>query len=250
MNDDGSFREVYFNGEGYKGKELYDFLERNIRKGYYLPEDNRDKKSYCQDLMWFAWSNENSPVFGKEKMATFERYFLGEKESHEERKDPYYRIIEDETMSVAVCENILKEFGLNSKKSHIINGHMPVKLKKGESPVKGNGRLFIIDGGFSKAYQKTTGIAGYTLVYNSYGRRIVTHMPFESRERAIIDETDICESTSYTEKLAYRQFVADTDDGKVLKKRIEDLELLLKAYRNGKIREVNEKDVQSRVWHD
>lgn len=250
MNDDGSFREVYFNGEGYKGKELYDFLERNIRKGYYLPEDNRDKKCYCQDLMWFAWSNENSPVFGKEKMATFERYFLGEKESHEERKDPYYRIIEDETMSVAVCENILKEFGLNSKKSHIINGHMPVKLKKGESPVKGNGRLFIIDGGFSKAYQKTTGIAGYTLVYNSYGLRIVTHMPFESRERAIIDETDICESTSYTEKLAYRQFVADTDDGKVLKKRIEDLELLLKAYRNGKIREVNEKNVQSRVWHD
>ena len=250
MHEDGTFREVYFNGVGYKGKELYDFLEKNIRRGYYLPEESYDKKLYCQDLMWFAWSNENSPVFGKEKMATFERYFLGEKESHEERKDPYYRIIEDEEISMGVCENILKEFGLNSKNSHIINGHMPVKLKKGESPVKGNGRLFIIDGGFSKAYQKTTGIAGYTLVYNSYGIRIVTHLPFESRERAIIDETDICESTSYTEKLRYRQYVADTDDGKVLKRRIEDLELLLKAYRNGKIREVNAKDVTSRVWHD
>lgn len=238
MHEDGSFREVYFNGKGYKGKELYDFLEENIRKGYYLPEESAEKKLYCQDLMWFSWSNENSPVFGKEKMATFERYFLGEKESHEERKDPYYRLIEDEEVSGTVCENILKEFGLNSSNSHIINGHMPVKLKKGESPVKGNGRLFIIDGGFSKAYQKTTGIAGYTLVYNSYGLRIVTHLPFESRERAIIDETDICESTSYTEKLRYRQYVADTDDGKVLKRRIEDLELLLKAYRNGKIREV------------
>ena len=250
MHEDGAFREVYFNGVGYKGKALYDFLEKNIRRGYYLPEDSYEKKLYCQDLMWFAWSNENSPVFGKEKMATFERYFLGEKESHEERKDPYYRIIEDDEMSMGVCENILKEFGLNSENSHIINGHMPVKLKKGESPVKGNGRLFIIDGGFSKAYQKTTGIAGYTLVYNSYGLRIVTHLPFESRERAIMDETDICESTSYTEKLRYRQYVADTDDGKVLKKRIEDLELLLKAYRNGKIREVNEKNVASRVWHD
>ena len=237
MNDDGTFREVYFQGKGYKGKELYDFIESNVRKGYYLPEDDTDKKAYSQDLMWFAWSNENSPVFGKEKMATFERYFLGEKESHEERKDPYYRLIEDETVSKQVCENILREFGLDSEISHIINGHMPVKLKKGESPVKGKGKLFIIDGGFSKAYQKTTGIAGYTLVYNSYEIKLVTHLPFESREKAIIEETDICESTSYTEKLTNRQFVADTDIGKVLKQRIEDLELLLKAYRNGKIRE-------------
>lgn len=240
MNEDGTFREVYFKGKGYKGKALYDFIESSVRKGYYLPDDNEDKKLYCQDLMWFAWSNENSPVFGKEKMATFERYFLGEKESHEERKDPYYRLIENEQMSEKVCDSIIREFGLDPQVAHIVNGHMPVKLKKGESPIKGNGKLFIIDGGFSKAYQKTTGIAGYTLVYNSYGLKLVTHLPFESREKAIIEETDICENISIIEKLAYRQYVADTDNGKILQQKIHDLELLLKAYRNGKLREIAE----------
>lgn len=157
MNEDGSFREVYLQGKGYRGKALYDFIEKNVRRGYYLPES--EEKAYGQDLMWFAWTNENSPVFGKEKMATFERYFLGEKDTHEERKDPYYRLIEDENVNEKICDNIIREFGLDPKTAHIINGHMPVKLKKGESPVKGNGKLFIIDGGFSKAYQKTTGIA-------------------------------------------------------------------------------------------
>lgn len=128
MNEDGSFREVYLQGKGYKGKALYDFIEKNVRRGYYLPES--EAKTYGQDLMWFAWTNENSPVFGKEKMATFERYFLGEKDTHEERKDPYYRLIEDETISETVCDNIIREFGLDPKKAHIINGHMPVKLKK------------------------------------------------------------------------------------------------------------------------
>ena len=235
MNEDGSFREVYFQGKGYKGKALYDFIEKNVRRGYYLPES--EEKTYGQDLMWFAWTNENSPVFGKEKMATFERYFLGEKDTHEERKDPYYRLIEDENINEQICDNIIREFGLDPKTAHIINGHMPVKLKKGESPVKGNGKLFIIDGGFSKAYQKTTGIAGYTLVYNSYGLKLVTHLPFESAEKAIKEETDICEDINVIEKLLERKYVADTDNGKVIQQKINDLELLLKAYRNGKLRE-------------
>ena len=174
-------------------------------------------------------------------MATFERYFLGEPEVQEERKDPYYRLIEDERVCEEICNNILREFKLNPENGHIINGHMPVKLKKGESPIKGNGKLFIIDGGFSKAYQKTTGIAGYTLVYNSYGLKLVTHMPFESLERAIIEETDICEDICVVEKLLERQYVADTDNGQILKRKIGDLELLLKAYRNGELRENAEK---------
>ena len=212
-----------------------------MRKGYYLPESEAEEKTYGQDLTWFAWSNENSPVFGKEKMATFERYFLGEPEVQEERKDPYYRLIEDERVCEEICNNILREFKLNPEDGHIINGHMPVKLKKGESPIKGNGKLFIIDGGFSKAYQKTTGIAGYTLVYNSYGLKLVTHMPFESLERAIIEETDICEDICVVEKLLERQYVADTDNGQILKRKIGDLELLLKAYRNVELRENEEK---------
>ena len=241
LNEDGSFREVYLRGKGYKGQALYDFIEQYVRKGYYLPESEAEEKTYGQDLTWFAWSNENSPVFGKEKMATFERYFLGEPEVQEERKDPYYRLIEDERVCEEICNNILREFKLNPENGHIINGHMPVKLKKGESPIKGNGKLFIIDGGFSKAYQKTTGIAGYTLVYNSYGLKLVTHMPFESLERAIIEETDICEDICVVEKLLERQYVADTDNGQILKRKIGDLELLLKAYRNGELRENAEK---------
>lgn len=237
LNADGTFREVYFQGQGYRGKALYDFIESNVRKGYYVDDTESAEKSYSKDLIWFAWSNENSPVFGKEKMATFERYFLGEPETQEERKDPYYRLIEDDKVSEQVCDNIIKEFGLDPEFSHIVNGHMPVKLKAGENPVKGNGKLFIIDGGFSKAYQKTTGIAGYTLVYNSFGLRLVTHLLFEGTEKAIMDETDICGNISVIQKLRDRQYVADTDNGQVLKQKIEDLELLLKAYRNGEIRE-------------
>lgn len=136
LNEDGSFREVYLRGKGYKGQALYDFIEQYVRKGYYLPESEAEEKTYGQDLTWFAWSNENSPVFGKEKMATFERYFLGEPEVQEERKDPYYRLIEDERVCEEICNNILREFKLNPENGHIINGHMPVKLKKGESRLK------------------------------------------------------------------------------------------------------------------
>lgn len=232
FNEDGTFRSVCLKGKEYKGKALYDFLEAYARKGYYLtscPEE----KGYGQDIMWYTWSSENSPVYGKAKMATFERYLLSESELQEERKDFYYKLIEKEE----ICDKIIKEFGLEPKTAHVINGHMPVKSKAGENPVKGGGKLMIIDGGFSKAYQPTTGIAGYTLVYNSYGLRLVTHEPFESFEKSIADETDIRSDFTMVKEFEQRQKVADTDVGRSMKKSIKDLEILLEAYRQGIIRE-------------
>ena len=232
FNEDGTFRKVHLNGKSLSGKALYDFVEAWIRKGYYSEEGSEDK-AYGQDIMWFTWSNVNSPVFGKEKMATFERYFINEPSLREERKDYYYQLINDEK----ICRKILVEFGMDPDISHIINGHMPVKFKKGESPIKGNGKLLIIDGGFSKAYQSTTGIAGYTLIYNSYGLRLVTHEPFQSLEKAIIEETDIKSDYMLVARAVKRKMVADTDRGRQMKKDIDNLEELLKAYRSGLIRE-------------
>lgn len=232
FNEDGTFREVTLKGQQLKGKSLYDFLENYARKGYYMT-NQPEEKLYGQDIMWFIWSNENSPVYGKEKMATFERYFLSDRGIQEERKDYYYKLIEDED----VCKRIIKEFGLDPETAHVVNGHMPVKLKSGESPVKGNGKLLIIDGGFSKAYQATTGIAGYTLVYNSYGLRLAAHEPFESFEQSIIDEKDIRSDYTLVARFPVRQRVADTDSGKKMKENIEDLNRLLDAYRAGILRE-------------
>jgi fructose-1,6-bisphosphatase-3 len=232
FNEDGTFRNVTLGGQQYSGRSLYDFLENCARKGYYMDSDS-EEKLYGQDIMWFIWSNVDSPVYGKEKMATFERYFINEPSLREERKDYYYKLIEREE----ICDMIIREFGLNPENAHIVNGHMPVKFKAGESPIKGNGKLLIIDGGFSKAYQNTTGIAGYTLIYNSYGLRLVTHEPFESLEKAIIDETDIHSNITVVEKVNERRMVADTDIGHQLKKDIESLERLLDAYRSGLIRE-------------
>lgn len=233
LNKDGSFRKVHLGGHTYSGKELYDYLESHARKGYYL-KGNADEKLYGQDIMWYIWSNENSPVYGKEKMATFERYFMDDVHLKEERKDDYYRLVERED----ICDLIIREFGLDPETAHIINGHMPVRPKLGESPIKGNGKLLIIDGGFSRAYQETTGIAGYTLVYNSYGLRLVTHKPFESLEKAIIEETDIHSDQLVVKRFKERLHVADTDNGLVIMETIKDLELLLDAYRQGIIREV------------
>ena len=230
--EDGTFRDVTLKGRKYSGKALYDFLESCARKGYYMSSDP-EERLYGQDIMWFIWSNVDSPVYGKEKMATFERYFINEPSLREERKDYYYKLIEREE----ICDMILREFGMDPKRSHIVNGHMPVKFKKGESPIKGNGKLLIIDGGFSKAYQKTTGIAGYTLIYNSYGLRLVTHEPFESLEKAIIEETDIHSNITVVQLVNERRMVADTDIGKQIRKDIVDLEQLLDAYRRGLLRE-------------
>ena len=232
FNEDGSFRSITLHGASYKGKALYDFLEAYARKGYYMT-NCPEEKGYGQDIMWYIWSSENSPVYGKAKMATFERYLLSDASLQEERKDFYYKLIEKEE----ICDKIIEEFGLDPKTAHVINGHMPVKSKAGENPVKGGGKLMIIDGGFSKAYQPTTGIAGYTLVYNSYGLRLVTHEPFESFEKSVADETDIRSDFTMVKEFERRQKVADTDVGKSMRESIGDLEMLLEAYRQGIIRE-------------
>ena len=183
--------------------------------------------------MWYIWLGENSPLFGKDKMATFERYFLADRESHTEKKNSYYRYLEDEK----TADMILAEFGLQGEDSHIINGHMPVKSKNGENPIKCGGKVLVIDGGFSKAYQKETGIAGYTLIYNSYGFILAAHEPFESRSAAIEQESDIYSDDIIVKRTASRKLVGDTDTGQQLKEKIGDLEQLLKAYREGRIAE-------------
>lgn len=231
LNEDGSFRKVTLGGCEYSGKGLYDILESYARKGYYREESA--EKEYGMDIMWYIWSNENSPVYGKEKMATFERYFIEDKAVQDEKKNEYYKLIENEK----VVGHILNEFGLNIRDSHIINGHMPVELKKGETPIRCKGKVLIIDGGLSKAYQKKTGIAGYTLIYNSYGLRLVSHEPFESKEMAIARESDIHSDTVLVEQVPRRRSVADTDIGKEIEESIIDLTNLLSAYRDGTIRE-------------
>ncbi|ROR23613.1 fructose-1,6-bisphosphatase-3 [Mobilisporobacter senegalensis] len=232
LNEDGTFREVEIGEYYYSGKKLYDVLEYNIRKGYYA-YDNKEEKTFGQDIIWYIWSNENSPVYGKEKMATFERYFLTDKEIQREKKNYYYNLFEKEE----IVNQILKEFGLDTTDTHIINGHMPVELKKGESPIKCNGKLLIIDGGFSKSYQAKTGIAGYTLIYNSYGLRLISHEPFTSKEEVIANESDIHSDTLIVERANIRRFVKDTDIGKDIMERINGLEELLNAYHNGLIKE-------------
>ncbi|MBR3684017.1 MAG: fructose-1,6-bisphosphatase [Lachnospiraceae bacterium] len=230
MDEDGNFKVVNVYGKEYKGRELYDVLDSYARKGYYSSQDNAEKLRGL-DVLWYIWAGPNSPVYGKDKMTTFERYFIEDKASHKERKNAYYRLMEDES----VVNKILEEFGLDTKYSHIINGHVPVELKKGETPIKCGGKLLVIDGGFSRAYQEKTGIAGYTLVANSYGMRLVSHEPFTSSEEAIKNESDIFSDTITVETTRRRQSVADTDIGASLKESIYQLEELLEAYRQGVI---------------
>ncbi len=228
MDESGCFNKVNVYGEEYSGKELYDVLEHYARKGYYA-HNNLQEKLKGQDIIWYIWAGPNSPVFGKDKMATFERYFLLDKEMHKETKNSYYRLLDNEE----VINKILREFGLDESHSHIVNGHVPVELKKGESPIKCGGKLLIIDGGFSKAYQDKTGIAGYTLVVNSYGMRLVAHEPFESTESAILHESDIFSDSIILETTSLRQKIADTEIGMELRESIHQLEELLQAYRDG-----------------
>lgn len=230
MDEEGNFSKVNIYGGEYSGKALYDVLEQYARKGYYS-NHNLQEKLKGQDIIWYIWAGPNSPVFGKDKMATFERYFVEEKEAHTETKNSYYRLLDNEE----IINKILVEFGLDAEKSHIVNGHVPVELKKGESPVKCGGKLLIIDGGFSKAYQDKTGIAGYTLVANSYGMRLVAHEPFESTESAIINESDIYSDSVILETSTTRQKIADTDIGAELRESIHQLNELLQAYRYGSI---------------
>ncbi len=230
MDEKGNFKAVDVDGKRYRGKELYDILDNYARKGYYSKNDPAGMRR-AQDYIWYIWAGPNSPVFGKDKMATFERYFIEDKETHKEIKNSYYSLLDNEE----VLNRILEEFGLDTHKSHIINGHVPVELKKGESPIKCDGKLLIIDGGFSKAYQSKTGIAGYTLVANSHGMRLVAHEPFESTEAAILHESDIFSDSTVVEVAANRIRVSDTDIGRELRESIKQLELLLQAYRDGSI---------------
>lgn len=234
LDEEGNFLKVNVFGKEYSGKALYDILDTYARRGYYASRESGDKAK-GEDILWYIWTGPNSLVFGKDKMTTFERYFIEDKETHVETKNAYYRLYDNEE----IVDKILREFGLDATKSHIVNGHVPVERKKGESPIKCNGKLLVIDGGFSKAYQHKTGIAGYTLVANSYGMRLVSHEPFESTEAAIRKESDIFSDSIVVETALRRQCVADTDIGVELKESIHQLEELLDAYREGVLVEKN-----------
>lgn len=225
MRKDGTFERITFGGKEYRGKELMDYLGRQIHNAYFMP-DGQQEKQEALDLMWYLWCGAKSPVFGKDKMTTFEHYFVEDRAAHKENMNPYYKLSESEE----VCCRILEEFGLPVEGSHIINGHVPVKLKDGEKPVKAGGKLFIIDGGLSKAYQSTTGIAGYTLIYNSHQLSLAEHMPFDPKK-------DSTPKVSMVERMPRRIMVADTDKGRELKAQIADLKELVAAYREGLIKE-------------
>lgn len=230
LDENGDFLKVNVFGQMYSGKELYDVLELYARKGFYASDDLEEKRK-GQDILWYIWTGPNSPVFGKDKMATFERYFLAEKDFHKEKKNPYYRFVDNEE----IMKKILNEFGLDNKHAYIVNGHVPVEQSKGQSPVHCDGKLLIIDGGFSKAYQEKTGIAGYTLVANSHELKLVALEPFTSLEEAIRKDTEIISTELVVKRFTRRLRVADTDIGAELRDSIVYLEKLLHAYREGTI---------------
>ncbi len=229
MTADGEFKEVNIGGKRVKGRALYDELENWVRRGRYSHDE--EERNYGLDVFWFIWSNENSPLFGKDKMATFERYFLSHSDRVNERKDPYYSFLNDKR----VVKKIFEEFGIDYKTGHIINGHVPVKI--GTSPIYCDGKVLIIDGGFSKAYYSTTGIAGYTLVFNSRELKLVALEPFVSKEDAIKNEIDIHSSTTLVDYSMKRERIADTDSGREMAENISDLKKLMLAYKSGRIRE-------------
>jgi fructose-1,6-bisphosphatase-3 len=231
MNEDGSFKGFEVAEQEFSAKAFMDRTDQLSRQGYFA--DDPEQRQYGQDAMWYLWSGAQSPLFGKDKMSTFERYFIEDKKTHEEKMNPYYAFRDQEE----TARLILQEFGLNPNTAHIINGHVPVKVKKGERPIKAGGRLFVIDGGFAKAYQTKTGIAGYTLIYNSYGLLLTAHDPFESTQKAIEEEQDIHSKTEVVETHQIRLRVKDTDLGREMQQQIQDLQQLLHAYRVGLIKE-------------
>lgn len=232
MTESGDFKSVNVNGCELSGKALLDKLDRLSRTAYYNKKGEKIVDD-CVDYMWYMWCGPDSPLFDKTKMATFERYFIEDKKTHMEGKGFYYSVIDKGDN----CLKVLNEFGLDPDTSHIINGHVPVKFKKGETPIKAGGRRLVIDGGFSKAYQGETGIAGYTLIFNSFGLQLVQHEPFESTEKAIEDGRDILSTKFVVEEVKKRVTVRDTDIGVELIKQVDDLHDLLIAYRRGLIKE-------------
>ena len=227
LNEDGTFLNVTMEGRTFSGKTYMDYCEKKLRDGY----NKRTKK--LLDFFWYIWCAPISPLFGKNKMTTFERMFIDEKEAHIEEKQPYFSLQDSET----ICNMILSEFGVDFKNGHIVNGHIPVKFKSGENPVKANGKLILIDGGMSKTYRKQTGIAGYTLIFNSYGLAITSHSPFESIDAIVESNMEMMSQRYVVEKVERRISVKDTDIGKKLLEDIEDLNNLLFLYNSGAIPE-------------
>ncbi|MDY4561725.1 MAG: fructose-1,6-bisphosphatase [Peptostreptococcus porci] len=231
LNEDGSFMGMKLKGVMYRGKALLDKMESLVREAYF--ENDVEKRKYGVDLFWYLWTGKCSSLFGKDDMTTFERYFIEDKESHIENKNPYFNLRED----MEVLKRIFDEFDMDFDEDHIINGHVPVKYKKGEKPVKANGKVFVIDGGFSRAYQSKTGMAGYTLIYNSRTLQLVAHEPFTSKEDAVENERDIISSSVLVEHKLERRMIKDTNDGEQLAEKVEDLKKLLAAYKIGLIKE-------------
>ena len=231
LNEDGSLMETDVFGQKYKGRALYDVMERYVRAAF--DDSDPEMRKRGRDLLWYMWLGEGSPLFAKSKMATFELYLIAEKEARKEVKNPFYAYQNDEH----VMAGIFEDFGMDPATSRIVCGHVPVKAKDGEDPVRCGGRVLTIDGGFSKAYQPTTGIAGYTLISNSHGFVLAAHEPLESTRAAVVNEQDIHSSRRVVERVEKRTLVADTDTGKELKRQIVDLEQLLEAYRTGEVAE-------------
>lgn len=232
LNEDGTLREVKVLDTPVKGKELMQRVEQMVRTAFDDAAED-DEQAYARDYFWYLWCGPDSPLFDKSKMATFERYFIAEKETHVEEKGWYYKLRDD----AVVCDRLMDDFGVHGRHRHIINGHVPVRAGNGENPIKADGRLMVIDGGFAKAYHDTTGIAGYTLVYHSRGFELVQHAPFKSTEEAILNGTDIRSTTQIVEMTGHREMVNDTDIGEELRVQISDLQKLLKAYRKGLLKE-------------
>lgn len=221
LEENGAMKEMEIEGKKYAGRDLLDVFEQYLRYAFAHPEETDD---FATDMAWYLWTGENSSLFGKREMTTFERYFIKDKETHKERKNPYYHLREDEE----VCRNLLAEFDLNPDHGRIINGHTPVKEIAGENPIKANGKMIVIDGGFSKAYQSTTGIAGYTLLYNSFGMQLVAHQHFNSKKEVLSNETDVLSVKRLVDKELERKKVRETNIGEKLQREIDNLNSLRK----------------------
>ncbi|MBQ3394282.1 MAG: fructose-1,6-bisphosphatase [Oscillospiraceae bacterium] len=233
LNPDGSFREVNLGGKTFKGKPLFDYLDTVCRDAYY-GEEGSLKKRIGEDILWYLWCGKNSPLFGRSKMVTFENIYLEDKKLKVEEKDPYYLHQEDKRMA----ERVLAEFGLSGDGCRIINGHTPVKAKDGEEPIKAEGKIIVIDGGFARAYHDRTGIAGYTMVFSSRGQSLRVHQPFTSFEDVIYNNSDIHSKVDVFSPHRRRVLVEDTDEGRRIKNEIRDLKALIRAYKDGTIKEI------------
>lgn len=241
LNEDGTLMEAEVFGKRYKGRKLYDVLERHVRDAFF--SEDEEVRLRDRDLLWWLWLSPASPLFAKSKMATFELYLIADKAARKEIKNPFYSLQDDEQ----AMAGIFRDFGMDPETSRIVCGHVPVKAKDGEDPVKCNGRVLTIDGGFSRAYQPTTGIAGYTLISNSYGFVLAAHEPLSSKREAIEKGLDIHSSRRVVERVSERTLVADTDNGARLQERVDDLSRLVHAYRQGFIPERNPGAPNSRI---